>query len=58
MDFDLKENERPGQPKKIEDKDLEAWLDEDRCQTLKKWSNTWNVTQMADSERLHNLGLF
>ena len=41
--------------KKFED--LEALLDEDRCQTLKRWSDTLNVTEMAVSKRLHNLGL-
>ena len=32
-DFDLEDEERPGQPKKFEDEELEALLDEDRCQT-------------------------
>ena len=31
--FGLEDEERPGQPKKIEDEELEALLDEDCCQT-------------------------
>ena len=34
-DFGLEDEERPGQPKKFEDEDLEALLDEDSCQTHK-----------------------
>ena len=32
-DFGLEDEERPGQPKKFEDEELEALLDEDCCQT-------------------------
>ena len=32
-DFNLEDKERPGQPKKIEDEELQALLDEDPCQT-------------------------
>ena len=46
-DFDLKDKERPGQPKKIKDEDMEALFDEDRCQILKQLSYTLNVTEMA-----------
>ena len=55
--FDLKDEERPGHPKKFEDEDLEALLDEDHCQTLKQLSDTLNVTEIAISKRLHNVGL-
>ena len=41
--------------KKIEDQDLEALLDEDRCQILEQLSDTLNVTETAVSKRL--LGL-
>ena len=57
VDFDLKDKERPGQPKKFEDEDLEALLNGDRCQTLQQLSNTLNVTEMTLSKRLHNLWL-
>ena len=33
-DFDLKDKEHSVLPKTFEDEDLEALLDEDRCQTL------------------------
>ena len=52
-DFDLKVKERSGKPKKFEDEDLEALLD----QTLKQLSEPLNVIEMAVSKRLHNLGL-
>ena len=39
--------DRPGQPEKFEDEDLEALLDEDRCQTLPQLSDTLNVTETA-----------
>ena len=32
-DFSLEDKERPGNPKKFEDEELEALLDEDCCQT-------------------------
>ena len=32
-DFGLEDEQRPGQPKKFEDEELEALLDEDCCQT-------------------------
>ena len=56
-DFDLNDKERPGQPRKFENEDFEALLDEDRCQILKQLSYTLNVTEMAIRKRLHNLRL-
>lgn len=32
-DFDVEDRERPGQPKKFEDEELEILLDEDPCRT-------------------------
>ena len=43
--------------KKFEDKEFEALLDEDCCQTLKRLSDTLNVTEMAASKHLNNIGL-
>ncbi len=40
-DYDLKDKQRPGQPKKFEDEELEALLDEDSCQTLEELAETW-----------------
>ena len=56
-DFDLKEKERRGRPNKFENEDLEAFINKDRCQTLKQLSDTLNVIETAVSKRLHNLGL-
>ena len=42
---------------KFEDEDLQALLEEDRCQIFKQLSDTLNDTEMAFSKRLHNLGL-
>ena len=39
------------------DEDLEALLDENRCQTLKQSSDTLNNIEIAVKKRLHNLGL-
>ena len=40
----------------MENEDLEALLDEDRCQTLEQSSDALSVTEMAVIKRLHNLG--
>ena len=40
-DFGLEDDERPGQPKKFEDEELEALLDEDCCQTQEELQNLW-----------------
>ena len=40
-DFGLKDEERPGQPKKFEGEELEALLDEDCCQHKKSSQNLW-----------------
>jgi len=42
-DFDVNDKEHPGQPKKFQDGELEALLEEDSCQTLKELSETLNV---------------
>ena len=43
---------------KVIAKRQKAWvLPEDCCQTLKQLSDTFNVTEIAVSKRLHNLGL-
>ena len=52
----LEDEERPGQPKKFEDKELEALLDEDCCQTQEKLAESLGVTQAAISKRLKAAG--
>ena len=51
-DFGLEDEERPGQPKKLEDEELEALLDEDCCQTQEELAESFGVTQAAISKRL------
>ena len=55
-DFGLEDKERPGQPKKFEDEELEALLDEDCCQTQEELAESSEVTQAAISERLKAAG--
>ena len=51
-DFGLEDEERPGQPKKFKDEELEALLDEDCCQTQEQLTESLGVTQEAISKRL------
>ena len=51
-DLGLEEEERPGQPKKFKDEELEALLDENCCQTQEELAESLGVTQAAISERL------
>ena len=46
-DFGLEDEERPGQPKKFEDEELEALIDEDSCQTQEELAESLGVTQAA-----------
>ena len=50
-DFGLEDEEHPGQPKKFEDEELEALLDEDCCQTQEKLAESLGVTQAAILKR-------
>lgn len=56
-DFDFNDAERPGAPKKFEDEELEAILDEDPCQTQEELAETLGVTQQTISYRLKQLGM-
>ena len=51
-DFVLEDEELPGQPKKFEDEELEALLDENCCQTQEKLAESLGVTQAAIPKRL------
>lgn len=55
-DFDVSDKERPGQPKKFEDPELEALLDEDPCQTQKQLAEALGVSQQTISDRLIAMG--
>lgn len=56
-DYGVNDKERPGQPKKFEDHDLEALLEEDPSQTLKDLAETLKVTHVAVFKRLKTLGI-
>ena len=55
-DFGLEDEERPGQPKKFADEELEALLDEDCCQTQEELAESLWVTQAAITKRLKAAG--
>lgn len=55
-DFGVEDRERPGQPKKFEDAELEALLDEDDGQTQEQLAEQLNVTQACISQRLKAAG--
>ena len=51
-DFSVEDKPRSGQPKKFEDKELEALLEEDQSQMQKELAESLGVTQQAISVRL------
>ena len=55
-DFVLEDKERPAQPKKFEDEELEALLDEDCCQRQEELAESLGVTQAAISKLLKAAG--
>ena len=55
-DFDVNDKERPGQPKKFEDGELEALLQEDSCQMFKELE-TLNVNESIISKHLKAMGM-
>ena len=55
-DFGWEDEKRPRQPKKFEDEELEALLDEDYCQTQEELAESLGVTQAAISKRLKAAG--
>lgn len=56
-DFDIEDKERPGQPKKFEDAELEGLLNEDSSQTQEELATALNVDQSTVSKRLKALGM-
>lgn len=54
-DFDLEDKERPGQPKKFEDKELETLLEENSTQTLEELSTSLGVDFSTVGKRLKAL---
>lgn len=54
--FNLNDKERTGQPKKFEDFELQALLEENSAQTLKQLAESLNVGKSTISDRLHAMG--
>ena len=52
-DFDLKDIERPGQPKKCEDVELQAFLDKDDTQTQQQMAESLNVGRRTICDYFH-----
>jgi len=48
----MNDKERPGQPKKFEEGELETLLQENSCQMLKKLSETLNIHKLTVCKRL------
>ena len=55
-DFDVRNEERGKPPKKFEDSELQALLDEDDAQTQQQLADQLNVTREAVSIRLKSMG--
>lgn len=55
-DYDVSDRAKPGGPKKYEDADLQALLDEDPNQTQKQLAEVLEVTQESISRRLKAMG--
>jgi len=56
-DFSVEDKPRSGQPKKFEDKELEALLEEDQSQTQEELAKSLGVIQQAVSIRLRAMGM-
>lgn len=52
----MKDKERPGQPKKFEDTELQAILDEDDTLTQQQMAEALNVARSTISTRLKAMG--
>ena len=55
-DFGIEDKPRSGQPKKFEDKELEALLEEDQSQTQEELASL-RITQQAVSVQLRAMGM-
>jgi len=56
-DFSVEDKPRSGQPKKFEDKELEALLEEDQNQTQEELAESLGITQQAISVQLRAMGM-
>ncbi|EGI60973.1 Mariner Mos1 transposase, partial [Acromyrmex echinatior] len=56
-DFDVRDKEREGAPKKFEDAELQALLEEDSCLSFDKLAKELNVDRSTIGKRLHAMGM-
>jgi len=56
-DFDVRDKERKGAPKKFEDTELQALLGEDSCLSLDRLAKELNVDRSIVGKRLHAMGM-
>lgn len=56
-EFDLEDHERPGQPKKFKDDELETLLDKDSCKTQGELAESLGVSRTTISKRLKAMGM-
>jgi len=56
-DFDVRDKERKGAPKKFEDAELQALLGEDSCLSLDRLAKELNVDRSIIGKRLHAMGM-
>ena len=56
-DFDVRDKEREGAPKKFEDAELQALLEEDSCLSLDRLAKELNVDRSTVGKRLHAMGM-
>jgi len=55
-DFNVNNKERPGQPKKFKENELQVLLDVNQAQNLKELADTLQVSEMTVSKRFHAMG--
>ncbi|KAG5318989.1 MOS1T transposase, partial [Pseudoatta argentina] len=55
--FGTKDKECPDQPKKFEDEEVEALLDQDQSQTQEELAESLNVDRLTISRRLKAIGM-
>ena len=56
-DLSVEDKERPGQPKKFEDEELEELTDQDQYKIFQELSESLNVNKSTVSRRIHSIGL-
>lgn len=55
-DFDVKDKERPGQPRKFEDDELQVLLDENPSQTMEQLAEALDVDRTTVGRHLRTMG--